>query len=311
MLVGGAAVRVYDLRAGERIATHAAGGPWVDLSPSGRWLATTDGSVRDAVSGELMWRAPYSGMPRFVDDERVLMLSRGRATLWGWRGGIALADIDDDRLDPTASARVVFGPEGLVAVADPAGDRLALFSLDEVRAVPLDGDGQPAVDAAFSSSGLWAVQSGALQHHHLPSGDCTERRQQGKQHLSVAAASGAVAWTTIGMDDTYLLHYGDGAGEGYALPGRAPPCPSLRHTAAGWLVELWAGVALHRGGRLLHQLRLPVGRDGARPLLSGRSALAAGGRLLLACQPPLAPYVYRLDDLSFEARLEAEPPRAP
>jgi len=308
VLVGGAAVRIYDLIVGARIAEHAVTGPWIDLSPSGRWLATTDGAVRDALTGEVLWRAPLGGLPRFVDDERLLLLRRGAATLWGWRGGLQLAAIDDDRLDPTAAARVVFGPDGLVAVADPGGDQLSLLSLNEVRALPLEEE-EATADAAFHAGGLLAVQRGALRSFALPHGDATVLGDAACQHLSVATSAGRAAYTTLAADGAYLFHHADAPDAPIALPGRAPPSPGLIGTPDGWLVELWSGAAIVDGRGIRHQLRLPLGKDGARLFTGGRTLAASGERALVACQPPLAPYVYRLRDLTFERRLEPEPER--
>ena len=308
VLVGGTAARIYDLIAGERLAEHQVGGPWIDLSPSGRWLATTEGAIRDALTGEVIWRGPFSGMPRFVDDDRVLLLRRGTATLWGWRGGLPLAEIDDERLDPTASARAVFGPDGLVAIADPAGDRLALLSLNEVRALPLEED-EPTPDAAFHDGDLLVVQRGTLSRVALPHGDASVVAGLTGQILSVAARRGRAACTSLAADGAYLFHDLDAPGAPVALPGRAPPSPALIATDDGWLVELWSGAAVVDGRGIRHQLRLPLGKDGARLFTGGRTLAAAGTRALIACQPPLAPYVYRVSDLTFERRLELEPER--
>jgi hypothetical protein len=93
-----------------------------------------------------------------------------------------------------------------------------------------------------------------------------------------------------------------------ALPGWPPPTPALHPTPGGWLVEFWGGVLLAGPEGVRRTFRLPVGRfaERPRPIQANRGVLPTGPRLLLACDPPLAPYVYRLSDLSFQARLEPE-----
>ena len=66
-------------------------------------------------------------------------------------------------------------------------------------------------------------------------------------------------------------------------------------------------------GRRTADARLERGRrravDPVQRHLEVERVVAAGDRVVLACQPPLAPYVYRLRDLTFEARLEPEAER--
>ena len=202
---------------------------------------------------------------------------------------------------------MVFGDRGRVAVADPAGDRLSVLSLDEVCALPLEDD-SAAVSAAFTGDDeLLAVVDGALQRVDLRRGELiATARPHSAQTLAVGA--GPLGETTLGaeLDGTYTLRT---SGAVVALPGRPPPSPQLRATRCGWLVELWSGLALVGATGAIVQLRLPPLRDGGRPILGGRRVVAAGDRVVLACQPPLAPYVYRLRDLTFEARLEPEAER--
>ncbi|MCB9794161.1 MAG: hypothetical protein H6741_15710 [Alphaproteobacteria bacterium] len=290
-------LHVWDLESGERLLQAPASGPGLALSPTGRFVATGDGVLRDVDQREVLDVPLLHGLPWFVGEE---LLRVGRGRLWLGRPGEApRVRLESTGLDPSADTRLVPGPRWWALVDPHLGEGVRLFDpVAGALAQASPGRG-PAWSAAWVGERLHVLQEGGIYTWAQDDAPSSAKRPHGLQTLAVAAEGDALH--SVGIDAQGRYEWRGPGGEQASLPGKPPSRPHLRVRDGAVAAETWSGFWFRGQGEPV-TLTLPRPRVGPRPAsLPAGLCWVSDQRALIGLWPPA---VYRLRDATCERILQ-------